>query len=156
MKHGERLSNDNAHSIAVNISKAGQGVHQIKPEHLQPTPEASTNAEAGVSKAPTGEIPPGTVIIGDGKIKYVLTRIDTNHYTDRLLLLWTKETKPDRIIVVSDAVSKDDLRKMMEEERPPGVKAHVVPIDKMIEVHKKTRGLETQRRCFCLKIRRIY
>ena len=49
-------------------------------------------------------------------------------------------TSPDRIIVVSDAVSHDDLRKsMIMEAAPPGVKAHVVPVQKMIEVAKDPR-----------------
>lgn len=53
---------------------------------------------------------------------------------------WTKTTQPNRIIVVSDAVSKDKLRKqMIEQAAPPGVKANVVPIDKMIQVAKDPR-----------------
>ena len=48
--------------------------------------------------------------------------------------------QPNRIIVVSDAVSKDKLRKqMIEQAAPPGVKANVVPIDKMIQVAKDPR-----------------
>ncbi len=47
--------------------------------------------------------------------------------------------QPTRIIVVSDAVSKDDLRKrLIEQAAPPGVKANVIPISKMIEVAKMT------------------
>ncbi|MRB24846.1 PTS mannose transporter subunit EIIAB, partial [Bacillus thuringiensis] len=42
--------------------------------------------------------------------------------------------------VVSDAVSKDDLRKkLIEQAAPPGVKANVIPISKMIEVEKDPR-----------------
>ena len=53
---------------------------------------------------------------------------------------WTKTTQPNRIIVVSDAVSKDKLRKqLIEQAAPPGVKANVVPIDKMIQVAKDPR-----------------
>ena len=52
---------------------------------------------------------------------------------------------PDRIIVVSDAVAKDDLRKrMIIEAAPPGVKAHVIPIWKMIEVAKDPRFGESR------------
>ena len=47
---------------------------------------------------------------------------------------------PNRIIIVSDAVAKDDLRKrLIEQAAPPGVKANVVPIDKMIEITKDPR-----------------
>ncbi|OUP91577.1 PTS system mannose/fructose/N-acetylgalactosamine-transporter subunit IIB, partial [Thomasclavelia spiroformis] len=53
---------------------------------------------------------------------------------------WTKTTNPNRIIVVSDSVARDDLRKkMIEQAAPPGVKANVVPIDKMIKVAKDPR-----------------
>ena len=47
---------------------------------------------------------------------------------------------PNRIIVVSDGVAHDDLRKsMIREAAPPGVKANVVPVSKMIQVAKDTR-----------------
>jgi PTS system mannose-specific IIB component len=53
---------------------------------------------------------------------------------------WTKTTGPNRIIVVSDAVAKDDLRKrLIEQAAPPGVKANVIPIEKMIEISKDPR-----------------
>ena len=53
---------------------------------------------------------------------------------------WTKAVGPNRIIVVSDAVAKDDLRKkLIEQAAPPGVKANVIPIDKMIEIAKDPR-----------------
>ena len=64
---------------------------------------------------------------------------------------WTKTTQPNRIIVVSDAVSKDKLRKqMIEQAAPPGVKANVVPIDKMIQVAKDPR-LVIPKQCYYLK-----
>jgi PTS system mannose-specific IIB component len=47
---------------------------------------------------------------------------------------------PDRIIVCSDDVAKDQLRKtMIIQAAPPGVKVHVVPISKIIEVAHDTR-----------------
>ena len=53
---------------------------------------------------------------------------------------WTKSTQPNRIIVVSDTVAKDDLRKkLIEQAAPPGVKANVIPISKMIEISKDPR-----------------
>ena len=52
---------------------------------------------------------------------------------------------PDRIIVCSDAVAHDELRKsMIEQAAPPGVKAHVVPIWKIIEVSKDPRFGDTR------------
>ena len=44
---------------------------------------------------------------------------------------------PTRIIVVSDAVAKDELRrKLITQAAPPGVKAHVVPVNQMIKLAK--------------------
>lgn len=58
---------------------------------------------------------------------------------------WTKATNPDRIIVVSDNVAHDKLRKnMIVEAAPPGVHANVVPIEKMIEVAKDPRFGDTK------------
>ena len=84
-------------------------------------------------------IPEGTVI-GDGKIKFVLARIDTRLLHGQVATSWTKATNPNRIIVVSDSVSKDELRKkLIEQAAPPGVRAHVIPLDKLVEVSKDPR-----------------
>ncbi len=58
---------------------------------------------------------------------------------------WTKQINPNRIIVVSDGVAHDELRKtMIEQAAPPGVHANVVPIKKMAEVVKDTRFGDTK------------
>ena len=86
-----------------------------------------------------GSIPPGTVV-GDGKIKLGLVRVDSRLLHGQVATAWTKSVLPNRIIIVSDAVAKDDLRKrLIEQAAPPGVKANVVPIDKMIEITKDPR-----------------
>ena len=119
----------------VKIKDARDGV-KPKPETLEPKKEEKA-AEA--APAPQGAIPEGTVI-GDGHIKYVLARIDSRLLHGQVATAWTKTTQPNRIIVVSDGVAHDDLRKeMIIQAAPPGVKAHVVPIDKMIQVAKDPR-----------------
>ncbi|MCD7950840.1 MAG: mannose/fructose/sorbose PTS transporter subunit IIA [Erysipelotrichaceae bacterium] len=133
--YAARMSMDTAHEVAKHITKIGREGIKPKPETLEPEPETKQVVQA----APQGAIPEGTVI-GDGKIKYVLARVDTRLLHGQVATTWTKTVAPDRIIVVSDNVSKDDLRKqMIIEAAPPGVKAHVVPIDKMIAVAKDTR-----------------
>ena len=137
----ERFTNESSHGIAkAIIGSAREGV-KIKPEDLNET-EAKTEAkevdnaqeEVDAKTKADGSIPPGTVI-GDGKIDIALARIDTRLLHGQVATSWTKATKPDRIIVVSDAVSKDQLRKsMVMEAEPPGVKAHVVPVWKMKEI----------------------
>ena len=126
-----------AHDIAKHvISEARAGV-RVKPESLEPVEVKP--AAAAAPAAHQGAIPEGTVL-GDGHIKFVLARVDTRLLHGQVATTWTKMTNPDRIIVVSDAVSHDDLRKsMIMEAAPPGVKAHVVPVQKMIEVAKDPR-----------------
>ena len=139
--YASRMTMDTAHEIAAQIlGSAREGV-KVLPEELEPEkPAAVAAAPAG----PTGAIPEGTVI-GDGKIKYVLARIDSRLLHGQVATGWTKATQPTRIIVVSDAVAKDDLRKkLIEQAAPPGVRAHVVPIDKMCKVAKDTRFGDTK------------
>ena len=133
--YASRFSMNTAHEIAAAILGTAKDGVKVKPEELEPETTA-TVVEAAV---PQGAIPPGTVL-GDGKIKYVLARIDSRLLHGQVATAWTKATRPDRIIVVSDAVAKDDLRKrLIQQAAPPGVKAHVVPVDKMIEVAKDPR-----------------
>ncbi|MDU5107335.1 mannose/fructose/sorbose PTS transporter subunit IIA [Clostridium sp.] len=131
-----RFTMDTAHEIAVHISGSSKEGIKIKPESLEPKEE---KAPVVAESAHQGSIPEGTVI-GDGKIKYVLARIDTRLLHGQVATAWTKAVQPNRIIAVSDSVAHDDLRKnMIEQAAPPGVKANVVPVDKMCKVDKDTR-----------------
>lgn len=121
----------------VSASREGIVVH---PEKFMPE-EAAPQAAA---PAAGGAIPPGTVL-GDGHIKYVLARIDTRLLHGQVATAWTKTVQPTRIIVCSDGVAGDELRKtMIEQAAPPGVKANVVPIRKIIEVEKDPRFGDTK------------
>ncbi|MDO4943135.1 MAG: PTS sugar transporter subunit IIB [Lachnospiraceae bacterium] len=129
-----------AHQIAAQISGSAKDGVKIYPQSLEPAPAEA----AAAASVPQGAIPEGTVL-GDGKIKYGLARIDTRLLHGQVATTWTKMVSPDRIIVVSDAVAADDLRKqMIMEAAPPGVKAHVVPIWKMCEVAKDPRFGDTK------------
>lgn len=131
-----RMSTDSAHEIATHICEVARDGVNIRPEELEPKKEEAVKDE---QPAPAGAIPEGTVL-GDGHIKYVLARVDTRLLHGQVATTWTKSTQPTRIIVVSDAVSQDALRKqMIEQAAPPGVKANVVPVKKMIEVAKDPR-----------------
>lgn len=141
---GARLGSESSHEVAQSIIDAAKEGVKIQPEELMPeevAKEGSKDAEdAEVDQAVEGgEIPEGTVL-GDGQIKFVLARIDTRLLHGQVATSWTKSTNPDRIIVVSDDVAEDELRKtMIEQAAPPGVKAHVVPIWKMAEIYKDPR-----------------
>ena len=135
--YAARFSMEKAHEIAQKVAPIGQEGIRTLPEELMP--EKKEEAAKAEEPAPQGAIPPGTVL-GDGHIKYVLARVDTRLLHGQVATAWTKATQPNRIIVVSDNVAKDNLRKsMIEQAAPPGVKANVVPIKKMIEVAKDPR-----------------
>ena len=136
--YASRMMMETAHELAVQISGSAKEGVRIYPESLEPK-EAKPAAAAASDGQPTGALPEGTVV-GDGKIKYVLARIDSRLLHGQVATAWTKTTNPNRIIVVSDGVAHDNLRKsMITEAAPPGVKANVVPISKMIQVAKDPR-----------------
>ena len=117
--YASRFSIEKAHEIAAHVMQTAQEGVQINPKELEPKEEK----KAEVSAAPQGAIPEGTVL-GDGHIKYGLARIDTRLLHGQVATAWTKTVGPNRIIVVSDNVAHDDLRKsMIERAAPPGVKA---------------------------------
>ena len=138
--YAARLSMEKAQDVAKAIlGTAKEGV-KVKPEELEPEEVVVANAPA----APQGAIPAGTVL-GDGEIKFVLARVDSRLLHCQVATAWTKATNPSRIIVVSDAVAKDELRrKLIEQAAPPGVKANVIPISKMIEISKDPRFGDTK------------
>lgn len=134
--YASRFSMEKAQEIATHILETAREGVKVRPEQLEPVKQETTQI---AQEEKQGAIPEGTVI-GDGKIKYVLARIDTRLLHGQVATSWTKMTKPNRIIVVSDAVAHDELRKkMIEQAAPPGVKANVVPIQKMIQVAKDPR-----------------
>ena len=130
-----RMSMESAQEIAAHVYGVAKEGVRLLPEALEPAQEK----QAAEPVTPQGAIPEGTVI-GDGHIKYVLARIDSRLLHGQVATAWTKTVKPTRIIVVSDGVAKDELRKnLIEQAAPPGVKANVVPVDKMIQVAKDPR-----------------
>lgn len=135
--YASRFSMNTAHEIAAHIVETAKEGVKVKPEELEP--EEAAAPKAVQDDQPKGSLPPGTVL-GDGKIKIVLARVDSRLLHGQVATAWTKSVNPSRIIVVSDAVAKDDLRKkLIEQAAPPGVKANVIPVDKMIEVSKDPR-----------------
>ena len=96
-------------------------------ESIQPYPkeEKQTEVQSTVKK---------------GYMNFVLARIDSRLLHGQVATGWTKTYNPDRIIVVSDAVSHDAVRKkMIIQASPSGVKAHVIPLSKLVELSKDDR-----------------
>ena len=138
--YASRFSMNTAHEIAKAIAPTAIEGVKVRPEELQKKEEVAEVQTV----APKGAIPEGTVL-GDGKIKFVLARIDTRLLHGQVATNWTKATNPNRIIVVSDTVSKDDLRKkLIEQAAPPGVRAHVIPLDKLVQVYNDPRFGDTK------------
>ena len=138
--YASRFTMTTAHEIAKAITATAIDGVKVRPEELQPEAEVAESTTA----APQGEIPEGTVL-GNGKIDFVLARIDTRLLHGQVATNWTKATHPNRIIVVSDSVSKDELRKkLIEQAAPPGVRAHVIPLDKLVQVYNDPRFGDTK------------
>lgn len=123
--YASRLSMESAQEIAAHIIETAKEGVKVRPEALQPeeAPKAAESAQVASGRP--------------GHFDYVLARIDTRLLHGQVATAWTKTTKPDRIIVVSDNVAKDELRSsMIKQAAPSGVKAHIVPIDQMIKLAK--------------------
>ncbi|WP_028982688.1 mannose/fructose/sorbose PTS transporter subunit IIA [Sporolactobacillus terrae] len=132
--YASRLSMNTAREIAKHILRTAKEGVKVRPEELE-------SVKATVA-APTQRSNAGT----SGTFKYVLARIDSRLLHGQVATAWTKTTRPTRIIVVSDAVAKDELRKkLIQQAAPPGVKAHVVPVDQMIKLAKDDQHFGGQR-----------
>lgn len=135
--YGSRLSMDSAQEIAAHIIEAGRDGVKIKPETLEPAADAAPAATAAPAASNAGQ---------PGSLEYVLARIDSRLLHGQVATAWTKTVKPTRIIVVSDAVAKDELRKkLITDAAPAGVKAHVIPVDQMIKIAKDDQHFGGQR-----------
>ncbi len=129
---GSRMAMETSHEIAKSLLELSKDGIKIRPEELES--RVDTKKEKDVISE-----------IGNGSIQYVLARIDSRLLHGQVATAWSKATSPNRIIVVSDDVSKDSLRKkLIEQAAPPGIKANVVPISKMIEVSKDPRFGKTK------------
>ena len=141
----ERLMDATAgvEKVAANIIKEAKDGIKALPEELNPVEEVASAASAASAPVAQTAIPEGTVI-GDGKLKINLARLDTRLLHGQVATAWTPDSKADRIIVASDNVASDDLRKeLIKQAAPNNVRANVVPIQKLIEVSKDPRFGET-------------
>ena len=69
-----------------------------------------------------------------------LVRIDDRLIHGQVATVWSKITQCNRIIIVSDEVVKDELRKtMLKQVAPPGIKSHVISVKKMTEIYTDPR-----------------
>nr|WP_082211862.1 mannose/fructose/sorbose PTS transporter subunit IIA [Gilliamella apicola] len=93
--YSSRFSMETAKEIATAIIEPSkEGVRTT----VKIQEQTATNAKTA------NTIPEGTVI-GEGKMKIVLARVDSRLLHGQVATAWTKSTNPNRIIVVSDSVA---------------------------------------------------
>lgn len=73
-------------------------------------------------------------------MKIALVRIDDRLIHGQVATVWSKVTNCQRIIVCNDDVANDKLRKtLLTQVAPPGIKSHVVSVEKSIRVIKNPK-----------------
>ncbi|QMU07054.1 PTS system mannose/fructose/N-acetylgalactosamine-transporter subunit IIB [Levilactobacillus suantsaii] len=69
-----------------------------------------------------------------------LARVDSRLLHGQVATVWTKAVRPNRILVVSDTVAQDKLRKtLILQAAPPAVKVNVIPSAKMVQIYRDAR-----------------
>ncbi|GAJ27200.1 PTS system, mannose-specific IIB component [Liquorilactobacillus sucicola DSM 21376 = JCM 15457] len=69
-----------------------------------------------------------------------LLRIDSRLLHGQVATNWAKALNIDRILVVSDRVAQDVMRKVLiTQAAPPGIKANVITVEKMIRIYQDLR-----------------
>ena len=65
-----------------------------------------------------------------------LARVDSRLLHGQVATVWTSTVTPNRILVVSDGVAQDKLRKtLITQAAPAGVKANVITVNKICLVN---------------------
>ncbi len=99
-------------------------------------PESDKPVTAPPVAAPATPVAPARVLGPNDHMKIGLARIDDRLIHGQVATRWTKETNVNRIIVISDEVAADTVRKtLLTQVAPPGVTAHVVDVAKAIRVY---------------------
>ncbi|WP_367896764.1 PTS mannose transporter subunit IIAB [Enterobacter vonholyi] len=118
--------------VALAVETGREGVKALKAQPVEkPAPGPAAAPKAAAPAKPMG--PNDYMVIG-------LARIDDRLIHGQVATRWTKETNVRRIIVVSDEVAADTVRKtLLTQVAPPGVTAHVVDVAKMIRVYNNPK-----------------
>ncbi|MEO3988333.1 PTS mannose transporter subunit IIAB [Pseudocitrobacter cyperus] len=114
--------------VAIAVETGREGVKALK---AQPVEKAAPAPVAAAPVKPMG---------ADDYMVIGLARIDDRLIHGQVATRWTKETNVRRIIVVSDEVAADTVRKtLLTQVAPPGVTAHVVDVAKMLRVYNNPK-----------------
>jgi PTS system mannose-specific IIB component len=119
--------------VALAVETGSEGVKALK---AKPVEKAAPVAAPAAPKAAAPAKPMGP----NDYMTIGLARIDDRLIHGQVATRWTKETNVTRIIVVSDEVAADTVRKtLLTQVAPPGVTAHVVDVAKMIRVYNNPK-----------------
>lgn len=117
--------------VTIAVETGRDGVKALKAKPVEKAVPAAAVPKAAAPVKPMG--PNDYMVIG-------LARIDDRLIHGQVATRWTKETNVSRIIVVSDEVAADTVRKtLLTQVAPPGVTAHVVDVEKMIRVYNNPK-----------------
>lgn len=117
--------------VAIAVETGREGVKALKAKPVEKAAPAPVAPKPAAPAKPMGAN--DYMIIG-------LARIDDRLIHGQVATRWTKETNVRRIIVVSDEVAADTVRKtLLTQVAPPGVTAHVVDVAKMLRVYNNPK-----------------
>lgn len=131
--YGARFTMETAAEIASYLMPVARDGVKTLPETKDAAVEVSKSAddEPVVEAGNVDEV----IHTGSATMDIRLARIDSRLLHGQVATAWTKSVSPNRIIVVSDSVSKDELRKtLLTQAAPVGVKVNVVPVQKLADV----------------------
>lgn len=126
--------------VAMAVETGREGVKALKAKSPEPAPSVAPAAPPApsapiTSPSPVAQAAPVTMAKPGEHMIIGLARIDDRLIHGQVATRWTKETNVTRIIVVSDEVAADSVRKtLLTQVAPPGVTAHVVDVAKMVRV----------------------
>ena len=119
--------------VALAVETGSEGVKALK---AKPVEKAAPKAAPAAPKAAAPAKPMGP----NDYMTIGLVRIDDRLIHGQVATRWTKETNVTRIIVGSDEVAADTVRKtLLTQVAPPGVTAHGVDVANMIRVYNNPK-----------------
>lgn len=76
-------------------------------------------------------------------MKIKLVRIDDRLIHGQVATVWSRDSQCNIILVVSDEVAKDELRKiLLKQVAPPGIKSEVITVKQMIQIASDSKFKE--------------
>ncbi|CUX95926.1 PTS system mannose-specific EIIAB component [Candidatus Gullanella endobia] len=117
--------------VGIAIKTGRIGIKALKTSELEHTMLLATTPVSKITSVDKNQ---------SGHMIIALARIDDRLIHGQVTTSWTKESKIKRIIVVSDEVAADVIRKtILTQVAPPGITAHVIDIAKAIRVYNNPK-----------------